>query len=81
MPHNSLVHLTQDEHEEIGREVAAACRRMQAVATLLVQVYGPSSNTAFSAVKARDALLRFQRDLQHQASVDLPGKNIDGIGR
>jgi hypothetical protein len=81
MPYNPLVHLTREEHEEIGREVLRACRRMQEVASLLMQVYGPSSQAAFSSAKARDALLRFQRDLAYQASVDLPGEQVDGSKR
>ena len=78
MAYNSLVHLTREEHEEIGREVRLACRRMVEIASLLTQVYGPSSHTAFSAAKAKDAMLRFERDLEYQASVDLPGSEIQG---
>ncbi|HWB99614.1 MAG TPA: hypothetical protein VG672_23065 [Bryobacteraceae bacterium] len=78
MPHNSFVHLTREEHEELGREVALTCRRMQEIATLLLQVYGPGNMTAFSAAKARDAMLRFYRDLAFQAEADLPGVKIDG---
>ncbi|HZT32331.1 MAG TPA: hypothetical protein VFA33_20755 [Bryobacteraceae bacterium] len=80
MPYNSSAHLTQEEHEEIGRAVRLATRRMEEIAALLVQVYGPSSRTAFSATKARDAMLRFQNDLQFQATVDLPGIRINGTG-
>lgn len=81
MPYDSFVHLTREEHEELGREVTLACRRMQEIATLLIQVYGPGSNTAFSAAKARDAMLRFHQDLVFQAEADLPGVKIDGYRR
>jgi hypothetical protein len=81
MPYNRSVHLTREEHAQIGREVALTCRRIEEVASLLLQVYGPSSQAAFSAAKARDAMRRFHNDLQHQASVDFPGVKINGLGQ
>jgi hypothetical protein len=71
-PDNSIS-LTVDEHRELGREMKAAAQRLRALCDLVVGVYGPANRTAFSFLKAMEALERLEQDLAAQAMRDLPG--------
>jgi hypothetical protein len=73
------VPLTLEEHRELGAEMRAVHARMQELCRVVVSVYGPNNQAAFTFLKVADAMHRLCEDLQSQASTDLPGHPIDGL--
>ena len=73
------VPLTLEEHRELGAEMRAMNARMQELCKVVVSVYGPNAQAAFSFMKAAEQVARLCQDLQAQASRDLPGYPIDGL--
>jgi len=73
--------LTLEEHQELGKELKATNARMQELCKLVVDVYGPQSQAAFTFLKAADAMDRLCQELQSQAAADLPGYAVNGLYR
>jgi len=71
--------LTLEEHRELGREVRAACARLHELCNLVVAVYGPNTQAAFTFLKVAEHMDRLCKDLQAQAELDCPGFPIDGF--
>lgn len=71
--------LTLEEHRELGREMRAANLRLQELCKMVVSVYGPNNQAAFTFLKTADCMQRLCQDLQAQASADLPGFSVDGL--
>jgi len=61
------------KHRELGREMKQTAARLRTLCDLMIDVYGPQSRTAFSFLKALEALENLGMDMQAQASQDLPG--------
>jgi hypothetical protein len=53
--------------------------RMQALCTMMVSIYGPHAQAAFTFQKAAEDMNRLCQDLQAQASKDLPGHVVEGL--
>jgi len=75
------VPLTLEEHRELGAEMRAVNGRLQALCELVVSVYGPNTQAAFSFMKAAEQINRLCQDLQTQADKDCPGFPTDGLYR
>ena len=73
------VPLTLEEHRELGAEMRAVNARLQELCKVVVSVYGPHTQAAFTFQKAADQVHRLCQDLQAQAARDLPGYPIDGF--
>lgn len=73
------VPLTLEEHRELGAEMRAVNARLQELCKVVVSVYGPNAQAAFTFLKVADQLERLCKDLQSQASKDLPGYPTDGF--
>ena len=71
--------LTRDEHMELGRELRQARIKLNELAALVVEVYGPQNQSAFTFQKIIEALDSLSEDMQAQASDDLRGQPVDGI--
>jgi hypothetical protein len=71
--------LTLEEHRELARELRAANARMRELCQLVVNVYGPNNQAAFSFLKASEAVERLCNDLQAQAAQDYPGYPIGSL--
>jgi hypothetical protein len=71
--------LTMEEHRELGVEMRAMNARMQELCKVVVGVYGPHAQAAFTFQKVADGVQRLCQDLQAQASRDLPGYPTDGF--
>jgi hypothetical protein len=65
--------LTLEEHRQLGAEIRTARAHMYQLCDLVVAVYGPNNQAAFSFLKAVESLDRLSQDLQAQAVLDLPG--------
>jgi hypothetical protein len=74
MPDNSPP-LTQEEHQELGRELRGTEARLRELCDLAVSVYGPNHRVSFSFLKLLDSMSRLRGDLQNQFSRDCPGYN------
>jgi hypothetical protein len=68
-----------EEHRELGAEMRAMNARMQALCQMVVSIYGPNTQPAFTFLKAAEQMNRLCLDLQAQAAKDLPGYPIDGL--
>jgi hypothetical protein len=75
------VPLTLEEHRELGNEMRAMNARMQELYKMVVSVYGPNNQAAFTFRKVAEATDRLCQDLQSQAAQDLPGYSTDGFYR
>jgi hypothetical protein len=53
--------------------------RLQELCKVVVSVYGPNTQAAFTFLKAAEQVNRLCHDLQAQAAKDLPGYPIDGL--
>jgi hypothetical protein len=53
--------------------------RMQELCRVVVSVYGPNNQAAFTFLKVADAMHRLCQDLEAQAARDLPGYPTDGF--
>ena len=73
------VPLTLEEHRELGEEMRTVTAHMQELCKMVVSVYGPNTQAAFTFLKATDDLHRLCQDLQAQAARDLPGYPTDGF--
>jgi len=71
--------LSLEEHRELGREMKATVRRLRVLSALVVDVYGPANRTAFSFLKAMEAMERLEQDLATQVSNDYPGHPTSDI--
>lgn len=71
--------LSLTEHRELGREMRTTNLRMQELCKVVVGVYGPNNQAAFTFLKTAESLQRLCEDLQAQASADLPGYPVDGF--
>lgn len=68
-----FISLSLEEHRELGREMKATAKRLRVLCGLVVDVYGPANRTAFSFMKALEAIERLEQELATQAMHDLPG--------
>jgi hypothetical protein len=73
------VPLTLEEHRELGAEMRSVNARVQALCRMIVSIYGPNTQAAFSFQKVADQLHRLCEDLQAQAAKDLPGYGVEGF--
>ncbi|HEY1221246.1 MAG: hypothetical protein ABSE42_04650 [Bryobacteraceae bacterium] len=71
--------LTRDEHLELGRELKQARTKLNELATLVVEVYGPQNHAAFTFQKIIEALDTLSEDMQAQAAEDLRGEPVEGL--
>jgi hypothetical protein len=71
--------LTLEEHRELGAEMRALNARLQELCKVVVSVYGPNAQAAFTFMKAAEHVKRLCQDLQAQAARDLPGFPTDGL--
>ena len=69
--------LTLEEHRELSREIRTARARLRELCNVVVSVYGPNNQAAFSFQKVTDALERLCHDLQIQVSQDHRGHSVD----
>ena len=73
------VPLTLEEHRELGAEMRMVNARLQELCKVVVSVYGPNAQAAFTFLKAAEQINRLCQDLQAQAAKDLPGYSTDGL--
>jgi hypothetical protein len=76
---NTPVPLTLEEHRELGAEMRAMNARIQELRRLVISVYGPNNQAAFTFHKAAETMERLCKELQTQATHDLPGYPIDDL--
>ena len=76
MPDNSSP-LTQEEHQDLGRELRASEARLRELCDLALEVYGPNHRVSFSFQKLLDAIARLRSDLEAQLDKEFPGYNGD----
>jgi hypothetical protein len=69
--------LTLEEHRELGAEIRSALGRIRPLCDVVVSVYGPNNQAAFTFLKAVEYLDRLKQDLRAQAAEDLPGIPVD----
>jgi len=69
----TIIPLTLEEHRDLGAEIRTARVRLRQLCDLVVGVYGPNSQAAFTFIKAVEYLDRLNEDLRAQAAQDLPG--------
>ena len=72
MPDNSAP-LTEEEHQDLGRELRATAARLSQLCDLALSVYGANHRVSFSFQKLLDAMDRLRADLQTQLDRDFPG--------
>jgi len=75
----TLIPLTLEEHRELGAEVRTVRLRLRQLCDLVVGVYGPNNQAAFTFLKAVETLDRLNQDLRGQAVQDLPGYPTDQL--
>ena len=73
------VPLTLEEHRDLGAEMRTVNVRLQALCSVVVSVYGPNNQAAFTFLKVADQVNRLCQDLQAQAARDLPGYPVNGF--
>ena len=71
--------LTLEEHRELGVELREINARLQALSQVVISVYGPQTQAAFTFQKVADQVQRLCEDMQAQATRDLPGFSVDGF--
>jgi hypothetical protein len=71
--------LTLEEHRELGMEVRKIRARIHELCNLVVDVYGPNDQAAFTFLKVAEAIDRLRADMQIQAAHDWPGHSTDGF--
>jgi hypothetical protein len=71
MPDNSSP-LTEEEHQELGRELRVTEARLRELCDLTLDVYGPNHRVTFSFQKMLDSLSRLRADLHVQLGNDHP---------
>lgn len=73
------VPLSLEEHRELGAEMRMVNGRLQELCKVVVSVYGPNNQAAFTFLKVAEQMKRLCQDLQAQAAKDLPGYPIDDL--
>jgi hypothetical protein len=71
--------LTLEEHRELARELRASNARIRELCQLVLTVYGPNNQAAFTFTKAAEAVERLCNDMQAQAAQDYPGYPIGSL--
>ncbi|MGA3260910.1 MAG: hypothetical protein ABSE35_18665 [Bryobacteraceae bacterium] len=71
--------LTREEHLELGRELKQARIKLNELAALVVEVYGPQNHAAFTFQKIVEALDTLSEDMQVQAAEDLRGQPVEAF--
>ncbi|MBZ5728314.1 MAG: hypothetical protein LAP87_25445 [Acidobacteriia bacterium] len=71
--------LTLEEHRDLGIEIRTAHARLRELCNLVLTVYGPNNQAAFTFLKVTEDLDRLSQDLQSQAAEDLPGFPVTGF--
>ncbi|MBZ5625464.1 MAG: hypothetical protein LAQ69_43225 [Acidobacteriia bacterium] len=71
--------LTLAEHLELARELRASNVRLRELCKLIVTVYGPNNQAAFTFQKVAETMERLCNDMQAQAAQDYPGYPIDNL--
>ena len=71
--------LTLEEHRELGKAVGAVTGRLHELCDLVLNVYGPNNQAAFTFVNVTQQLDRLCQDLQSQARKDLPGFEVEKL--
>jgi len=71
--------LTLEEHRDLARELRMSNARLRELCDLVVSVYGPHNQAAFSFQKAADAVERLCSDMQSQAAQDYPGYPVGSL--
>jgi hypothetical protein len=71
--------LTLEEHRDLGNELRRTRARMHELCNLVVEVYGPNDQAAFTFLKAAEDIDRLCADLQNRAAHDWPGHATDGF--
>ena len=71
--------LTLEEHRELGTEIRNTRVRIRQLCDLVVGVYGPNSQAAFTFLRAVEDLDRLNLELRAQAAQDLPGFPVDKL--
>jgi len=71
--------LTLQEHRELARELRAANARMGELSKMMLSVYGPNNQAAFTFQKVADSLDRLCQDMRAQAILDCPGFPVDDL--
>jgi hypothetical protein len=73
------ISLSLEEHRELGAELRSARAQMQQLCQLVLAVYGPNNQAAFTFIKVVETLDRLAMDMQAQAARDLPGFPTDKL--
>jgi hypothetical protein len=68
-----------EEHQELSREIRAMNTRLQELARMVIQVYGPQNQAAFTFQRTAESMARLCQDMRAQALRDLPGYTLDGL--
>ena len=63
----------------MGRELKQARIKLNELAALVAEVYGPQNHAAFTFQKIIDALDSLSEDMQAQAAEDLRGQAVEGF--
>jgi len=71
--------LTRDEHLELGRELKKARIKLQELAALVVDVYGPQHQAVVTFQQIVGALDTLSAEMQAQAADDLRGQRVEGF--
>ncbi len=71
--------LTLEEHRDLARELRVNNARLRELCSLIVSVYGPNNQAAFSFQKAAEAVERLCTDMQSQAAQDYPGYPLGSL--
>lgn len=71
--------LTLNEHRQLGQELRATNRRLRQLCDMMVGVYGPNNRAAFTFMKLAEAMERVCKDMEAQASHDLPGYSSENF--
>ncbi len=71
--------LTRDEHLELGRELRNARIKLNELAALVSEVYGPQNQPVLTLQKIVQALDTLTAQMQAQAAEDLRGQRVEGF--
>jgi len=79
MPSETPLPLTLEEHRDMARELRASNARLRELCQLVVTIYGPNNQAAFTFLRAAEAMERLCNDMQAQAAQDYPGYPIGSL--
>jgi len=71
--------LSLEEHRELASELREADVYLRELCELVAGIYGPDSRATFMFRRATDSLSRLRREMQVQASLDVPDGRADHI--